>query len=236
MTNAFSTQGLWHRAWGRVAYPSRYYRGGLMLLVVLMGSAACGVTTTVGDQSPNPALDAAAEPELEPAEEEASALEPRSAPTPIPAEADLPTVSTVVPGEAAVLSRSTRYQDQRFSELAYGTIPQWSEGCELYGLGTYCSYQREYDFADGVLRMEAYSTEGAIATLELAQPVTVEVGRTYGLILANDSMTLDGASEQGAEQIVYDETDPLIGGGSILFLNLDAAGQVTAISYTVATP
>lgn len=32
------------------------------------------------------------------------------------------------------------------------------------------------------------------------------------------------------------DTDPLIGSGSILFLNLDAAGQVTAISYTVATP
>jgi hypothetical protein len=233
MANASSIQGLWHRSWGRFANASRYCPGGLMLLVVLMGSAACGVTTTVGEQPTSPD---SADPRLEPAEEATTAPEPSSAPAPIPADADLPTVPTVAPGETAVLSRSTRYQDQGFSELAYGTIPLWSQGCELYGLRTYCSYQREYDFADGVLKMEAYSTEGAIATLQLTQPVTVEMGRTYGLILADDSMVLDAVSEQDAEQIVYDETDPLIGGGSVLTLKLDAAGQVTAVSYTVATP
>ncbi|MCW6039000.1 hypothetical protein K4A83_22495 [Spirulina subsalsa FACHB-351] len=139
-----------------------------------------------------------------------------------------------------MISLSTRYQNQRFSSDLYEQIPWWGEACTVYPVkevigSNVCTYSRDYEFADGLLLMAAYGTEGAVAVFRPHQPMTVEAAKKLGWILSKGEVTQNRISEQNETRIVYDETSPLTNSGPTLTLDLEG-GQVVKILFGVSTP
>lgn len=129
-----------------------------------------------------------------------------------------------------------RFINQNFSPRLFWNIPWWDNACAYYSLDLYCSYQRRHLFKDATLITEADSTAHASATLEFKNPVSLSPALSYTRIISRGDMRLNSATSRSAEKIVYDETHPELGSGSIAELYLTPSKQVSKILYTIYTP
>ncbi|WP_033373997.1 hypothetical protein [Spirulina subsalsa] len=143
----------------------------------------------------------------------------------------------VVQGDHFVtVPTETRFRDRPFNATALQSIPTWSDACQTYNLPAYCSYRRQYLFNNATVTNLGASTEYA----QLILTPNVALSRSEALnsarMLSRGRMRLNRITEETRERILYDETDPEMGGGFILELFRNNQGRVRRIVFTVVTP
>ncbi|WP_017306864.1 hypothetical protein [Spirulina subsalsa] len=223
-------------------HPPRMASWGLITLL-LLGGMGCTINLDLGGNSPvsvSPAEETTRNngtPGITPQGETSS----RPSGNPSVAEvANLPDDNPQLVDGGPMISISTRYQNQPFSRELYQQIPWWGEACTVYPVkevvgSNICNYSRDYEFADGLLLMAGYGTEGVTATFRPHQPMTLEAAKNLGWILARGEINENQMTEQKENQIVYSDLSPLTEAGPMLVFDLEG-GQVVKIIFGVSTP
>lgn len=211
---------------------------GLLHLLIL---GACTIKVDLGEERTLSIAPGTGEEVAAPAESvtpEPTAENPPFTPSPTTTVAATPNDTPTLLADGITLSPSNRYQNQSLSPAIFEEIPWWGAACAVYPakviVGTICNYKREYQFADGVLEMVAYGTEGAGAVFRPAQPMTVEAAKNLGWILSRGQVTQNNITQDDEQWLVFEDRDHS-GAGANVTLELKD-GAVVHIAFQAWTP